>query len=159
LSLFWTFQAFPRRIKTHDKSVSRAESQKQPKTQIPVERDGVELQSKTTQRHKNNPERETQQELRERVNAGEKKGRMRKLGRFGRNEPEDLKRLPEIVMEETSCLNTMSKTPTFTCPADKSKCDCLTTCPSELSVDCPDKCNPVKCCQGCMAEEEENDDE
>jgi len=47
----------------------------------------------------------------------------------------------------------------FVCPEDKSKCTCLTTCPTELSEDCPDKCNPEKCCQGCMAAEEENEGE
>lgn len=45
----------------------------------------------------------------------------------------------------------------WVCPEDKSKCDCLTTCPTELAEDCPDRCNPEKCCQGCMASEEENE--
>ena len=52
----------------------------------------------------------------------------------------------------------MNKEHKFTCPADKSKCDCLTTCPPELSEDCADKSDPAKCCQGCMAAEEENED-
>jgi hypothetical protein len=53
----------------------------------------------------------------------------------------------------------MSKKRVFVCPPDKSKCDCITVCPKELSEDCPDKGNPEKCCQGCMATEEENEDE
>ena len=35
----------------------------------------------------------------------------------------------------------MNKEQAFTCPAEKSKCDCL-ACPIELSEDCPDKGNP-----------------
>jgi len=45
----------------------------------------------------------------------------------------------------------------YTCPEDKSTCDCLTACPTELREDCPDKGNPDKCCQGCMAEEADLD--
>jgi len=48
------------------------------------------------------------------------------------------------------------KTP-FTCPQDKSGCDCITTCPEELRVDCPDKLDPNRCCQGCMASEAEDE--
>ena len=54
---------------------------------------------------------------------------------------------------------TMNKEQAFSCRADESKCDCLTTCPIELSGDCPDKCNPKKCCQGCIAGEGESEGE
>jgi len=51
----------------------------------------------------------------------------------------------------------MSKSKKLICPDDKSRCDCLTSCPAELSEDRPDKGNAEKCCQGCMASEEENE--
>ncbi len=46
-----------------------------------------------------------------------------------------------------------------TCPVDKSKCDCYTICPSELAEDCIEKGDPQKCCQGCMAGDEESENE
>jgi hypothetical protein len=48
--------------------------------------------------------------------------------------------------------------PKFVCPEDKSKCDCITICPKDLSDDCPDKSNSEKCCQGCLAGEESEDE-
>ena len=53
----------------------------------------------------------------------------------------------------------MFEKPKLKCPEDKSKCDCLTTCPPDLSEDCPDKENPERCCQGCMADEEIQDEQ
>ncbi len=43
------------------------------------------------------------------------------------------------------------------CPEDKSSCDCITTCPEELRVDCAEKGDPNRCCQGCMATEAEDE--
>ena len=64
-----------------------------------------------------------------------------------------------MIIKDLGDLKLIDKKVVCICPQDKSKCDCLTICPIELSEDCPDKSNPAKCCQGCKASEEENEDE
>jgi hypothetical protein len=78
---------------------------------------------------------------------------------LGKANPKTLDTSSDIWKEDfPRCIKLTKTKVKHACPEDKTKCDCITVCPKDLSEDCPDKSNPDMCCQGCLAAEEENEE-